>query len=127
MRRTIAVVGVALLGLGFLTGCTPSAGTVIAREYDDPDTWMANEPIEHYGCLYEYGYNWQTGKYEYANICKYRTVGYRLVERTDEAHWKVKISDGEDSGWVEVDEDTYNRLTVGTYYDHETGQITAQG
>jgi hypothetical protein len=92
----------AALTLLFLTSCAPSvtSGTVVGREYDDPDTWASMEPMRVLIC--------QKG------ICTWYVTGYNTVTHHDGPHWRLHLRDDQHrEGWVDIDEATYNRLTVG--------------
>lgn len=44
---------------------------------------------------------------------------YHWVERHHEATYKFDIADGKDTGWVWVNENTYNAYEVGDWYGEE--------
>lgn len=110
-----------LLALGFLTACGDpiESGTVIAKQYDDPDDWTTREEDSEYSCKYEYGYNPASGNYEFANICKDRVTGHHTEYHHDGPHWRLRIRDDKDSGhkeWIEVSESEYEKFGRGGHW-----------
>lgn len=100
----LIVLGAALVIVS-LTACAPEAGTVTKKDYDS-----------------EYSY-WLPG----TTTCSGQparcttTPGYYVYVPES---YQLRITNGDDSGWISVDSRMYDNTRVGDYYDR--GQITAQ-
>lgn len=116
MRWLLAV----LLALS-ITACGEDpvqSGTVIAKQYDDPDHWVERVDDYAYSCQYEYGMR-PDGTYGFGNICKDRHVGSHSEQRYDGPHWRLRVRDDKDSKrkqWVEVSQEEYGRFDRGGHW-----------
>lgn len=92
----VALITVALLG-GLLTGCSsaPASGTVTARHYSAPYDWtqMMCASYGKYGCQV-----------------------YMPVQEHQDASWSITLTNGQQTGDVDVDERTWDRIRVGDHY-----------
>jgi hypothetical protein len=97
MRRTtsrpLTIVMTICLALT-LTACSPTAGTVLSKEYDDADSWRET-------C---------------SRTVNGKATGYPCTKRDGE-HWRLQLDDGDESGWRDVARATYEACRVGDYYD----------
>lgn len=103
-----------------LTACAPESGVVTAKVYDDPDTWTTMEPIHSQQCTSRYDSLSKTTR----QSCRTTTIGYYPLTHYDPAHWHLRLDDGQDSGWVDVDETTFHAVPVGVTYNRKTGEVT---
>lgn len=117
MRR----LALALLAALALTACAPEQGDIVDKKYDPANTWYSTEPIyvtESYPCTKTTSTtNGRTTSYP-ATCTRQVQRGSQTVSHYDPEDFRLKIRDGEDSGWVSVPEATYDRAKVGDYYDH---------
>lgn len=122
MRR-VKVAAVGLLAAAVLAGCGgPSEGTVIEKDYDDPDTYM--------GTCYRTEYRtvpvtttvngktttrMQQQSYQQPYSCQqYDPAHYRLYLREEVG---TASSRDPQEGWKNVNERVYMACKVGNYYE----------
>ena len=117
-----AALALAAVLLAFLTGCAPTEGTVKAKRYTPDRTWYATEPVygsQSYPCsktrtTYRCGKSLTT---YYTTTCRRRVqIGTEQVQHWSPARYRLRIVNGDESGWVTVDRGTYRRASVGDYY-----------
>jgi hypothetical protein len=119
--KRFAVFAVALFALG-ACAAPVTEGTVIGREYDDPDTWSSSEPVYTQQCRQipvqrtRYTNNKPSYYTEYQQRCENVVSYWHPVQHYDGPHWRLKLDDGERTGWVTVSESEYGRYTIGEHY-----------
>jgi predicted small lipoprotein YifL len=127
MKRLMSGAAV-LAALVMLTACgAPTSGDVVEKKYTPEKEWTETVPdydTKTYSCTkYKTKSKTVNGKttteqVPYSATCTKRVRdGYDEVERYEPEEYLLKIQDGEDTGWVEVDEGTYNEASVGDYYE----------
>lgn len=120
--RTRSFLGAAVLAASMLlVACSdpaPKQGEIVEKRYDDPDSW------------YQPGYTIRgtetcSGGYgDTPRVCT-RSADIHIPGQWhhDPAHWRLRLKDGDKSGWVEVPESTYNKVSIGQWFDRETGEV----
>jgi hypothetical protein len=85
------IVTLTIIGL-FAAGCGSGiqAGTVVDKDYDDPDTYFISTYCGK-GC-------------------------FTMIPAYDGPHYKLKLQAGEETGKVEVDPATFERVQIGDEY-----------
>lgn len=110
-----------------LAACAPESGDIIKKDYDAERTWTELEPdydTKTYSCkkTKTTTVNGKSKTEEYTATCTKRVQdGYDEVEHYEPERYRLQIRDGDDTGWVEVDEATYEDASVGDYY--ENGEV----
>lgn len=116
MKRLIAL----LLGVAVLTACAPKQGDIVDKKYEPARTWYSTEPVyttQTYACTKTQTINGKTTTIS-STCTRQVQTGTHQVQHYDPEDHRLKISDGEDTGWVSVPEKTYDRAEIGDYYDH---------
>lgn len=101
---------VAVLVLALAACGAPDAGRVVEKQYDDADTWIEMRPTYTTTCNAQ-------------GICTQQQTGVVPIQHYDPEHWLLKLDDGDDSGWITVDERTWQNVRVGQVYDSKTGEV----
>lgn len=112
-----------------LTSCgAPEKGDVISKEYKPEREWTTSEPdydTKTYSCrktkTETKTVNGKTTSKQvgYTGTCtKQVRDGYDIVDHYSPEEFLLKIQDGDNVGWVEVSESTYEDAEVGDYYDN---------
>lgn len=118
--KTILLILAAILALG---ACADPVthGTVIAKEYDDPDTWTDMVPQYQTQCLpvtrTVYDSYSKTTRIVTEIQCNQVFNGYLPVQRHDGEHYNIKLRNNDKTGWRNVTPTEYERIKVGDYYD----------
>lgn len=132
-KRIIQILVVAALvgfAIGGLVACSSiDEGTVIGKEYDDPDHWTTSEPTYMQQCTTEMRsrsvYNSTTKSYTTTyvpeTVCRQQIVGYHDEQHYDGPHWRLHLRNGEDEGWKGVKEAEYPKYAMGDHYPRYTG------
>jgi len=121
------LVGAATL-LVMLAACgAPNQGDIVGKKYTPEREWSTMEPdydTKTYSCkktkTETKTVNGKTTSKEvpYTGTCTKRVKdGYDEVDHYSPEKYRLKIQDGDNVGWVEVDESTYEDAEVGDYYD----------
>lgn len=92
----------AALALSGCGGSSVSEGTVIAKEYDDPDSWVYMQPNYMTTCS--------------NNVCTQRLIGFTTIPMQDGPHWRLRLKQGDKADWAEVGADVFAEYRVGDYY-----------
>lgn len=102
------------LGIAALIPDPIHQGTVIGRDYDDPDTWTTMEPLYGPQTCTTYG----TGSNR-TTFCSSPIIGFLPHTWHDGPHWSLKLQAHDDgrTGWTEVDQLTYDGHPLGADYD----------
>jgi hypothetical protein len=101
MKKLIAALCIALAPVIAACSSPPKSGTVTEKQYKAPFDYTFYQPIMScgkYGCT---------------------TIGFIPIPMHEGPHWWVHLQDDKDpkhTGWVEVDQTTYNREEVGAHY-----------
>lgn len=118
MRRALL-----LLSLLVLTACAPEQGDVVDKDYDPERTWYSTEPVyttETYSCpkTKTTTSNGKSTTSTYMSTCtRQRQTGTHQVQHYSPERYRLKIQDGDDVGWIEVPERTYDKAKIGDYYE----------
>lgn len=88
-----------------------SAGVVIEKDYDDPDSWVSSRPVYRQQCRSV------LRRTTYVNDCTQVFSHNETEQHYDGPHWSLRLraTDGK-TGWVEVDETTYHDTRIGGRY-----------
>lgn len=107
MKRILALLALAISG--FIIGCGGiESGTVVGKEYDDPDSWVYMSPIWVPGTCSGTGTT---------RTCTPSTLtGYIPIPMHDGPHWRLKLRDGDKKGRVSVDQETWNHVEIGQHW-----------
>lgn len=116
-----------LLGGLAIAGCSEpiKSGTVIDREYDDPDTWTHWQPIYRERCepRTRTETSYVNGKSQTRTVtrmeCRSSVSHHIPVQQHDGPHWRLKLRSDEDvskKGWITVSQNEYERYTNGMHY-----------
>lgn len=132
MRRAILFLFLVVASLSATVACGTAVnqGTVVAKDYDDPDTWTVS--VDDYAYL---PHPYVRTVYNYSSACncqvsttqsgvemQYTWVGSHRERRYDGPHWKVQIESKPDSdgkthkAWKTVSEQEYNHYEIGSWY-----------
>lgn len=120
MKRLLALVLLLLLAL---TACAPEQGDIVDKKYEPERTWYTTEPIyvtESYSCskTRTTTSNGKTTTRTYPATCTRQVQrGSEQVEHYSPEKFRLKITDGDDTGWVAVPERTYDKADIGDYYE----------
>lgn len=96
----------------------PESGKVIEHKYDDPDSWY--QP----GYTIDGGQNCSGGYNGQPRICTDNPDTHIPgMWHHEPAHWHLRLDDGTKEGDFEVDEDTYDEVRDGQWFDTKTGQV----
>ena len=117
MKRLLAV----LLGTLVLPACAPEQGDIVDKKYEPERTWYTTEPIystQTYSCPRTTTVNGKTTTVS-GTCTRQVQTGSHQVQHYDPEEFRLKITDGEDTGWVSVPERTYDRAKVGDYYEKD--------
>lgn len=108
MKRYLILV-FALLALA---ACgAPESGTVTAKQFEEPRTYIAFNSIPNGQTCYGSGTT-QTCTTNHIQ------VPYTVYDGPD---WKIHLVDGDKKGWAYVTQDTYEHIAVGSFYNRKTG------
>jgi hypothetical protein len=88
--RIVAVVAAGVLAV---VGCAPESGEVVGRDYSP--AWMSTTTQ----CT-------TSGRVQ---VCSPQVIHYP-------ESWNLRLDDGQDTGWVSVTDDEYDRCHVGDHY-----------
>lgn len=95
MRRILPVVGV-ILAASVLTACSSiSSGTITSKRYE-PGYYYTTEVCTSYG--------------------KYGCQMYVPMQEYQPAEYRLNLEQAGKTGWVDVDQSTYDRARVGSLY-----------
>lgn len=120
MKRLIAAVLVGLL-VAF-AGCSeppPDQGVIIAKNYDDPDSWTTGGNYVPGRCAYNYSTKTQT--------C-YPGYFTPIIHHEDGPHWRLQIEYDGKSAWVDAPgEQFWNDAPIGRCYSHKEKRLLEIG
>lgn len=117
-----------VLAAGFLAACSdppPQSGYVVEKQYDDPDTWIYNQPIYNEQCrpvtqTTSSTVNGQTTTRTYTTMqCRSVFSHYVPIPMHDGPHWHLKIRDDKDPkhvGRISVSQTDFDRYAVGDHW-----------
>lgn len=123
MKRQVVTLSMAVL---MLAGCGLTSGTVVEKEYDDPDTWNATcyrtesrrvtKPVTTT--------TYVNGKPRTTTTTKTVTERHQVpysCQKHDGEHYILHIKDGDERGSVNVPAIVYDRCEVYEFYDAGKG------
>lgn len=121
MKRLVLIL-IALFSLVACGDSGPTAGVVIAHEYDDPDDWYQPGHTIGGGQTCTGGYNGQP------RICTQNApIHIPGVWHHDPERFLLVLEDAEGKrGSVSVGRQTWDAVKDGQHYDHKTGQVTSR-
>lgn len=117
MRRLL-VATILVSSLGVAACGAPKEGEVVRKKHEDARTYTT-------------WVNVQTGQSCYSSGNPPRqtcTPTYTLMpfQQYDDEDWRIRLKNGDDEGWVNVDSETYKSLDKGDWFNREDGGVVKE-